>query len=94
MQEIKATVFGYDPTTDMVMLREAGTHGGVVNVRLYKAAQLTVCRCAAAAFGAVCCVTAGRMAVALAAGRQARGVDPPDRRTLCNGAAGARRLLQ
>lgn len=35
-------MFGYDPTTDIVMLKEPGTHGGVVNLRLYKAAQLQV----------------------------------------------------
>jgi hypothetical protein len=35
-------VFGYDPSTDIVMLKEPGTHGGVVNLRLYKAAQLQV----------------------------------------------------
>jgi hypothetical protein len=36
-------VFGYDPSTDIIMLKEPGTHGGVVNMRLYKAAQLQVC---------------------------------------------------
>jgi hypothetical protein len=42
-QEVGGTVFGYDPSTDIVMLKEPGTHGGVVNLRLYKAAQLQVC---------------------------------------------------
>jgi hypothetical protein len=43
LQEIQGTVFGYDPHTDIVMIKEQGTHGGVVNLRLYKAAQLEVC---------------------------------------------------
>jgi hypothetical protein len=43
LQEVGGTVFGYDPSTDIVMLKEPGTHGGVVNLRLYKAAQLQVC---------------------------------------------------
>jgi hypothetical protein len=43
LQEINGTVFGYDPQTDTVMIKEQGTHGGVVNLRLYKAAQLEVC---------------------------------------------------
>lgn len=42
LQEISGTVFGYDPSTDILMLTEPGTHGGVVNLRLYKAAQLQV----------------------------------------------------
>eukprot|EP00775_Hariotina_reticulata_P007469 gene7469-7679_t len=42
MQEIGGTVFGYDPSTDVVMIKEPGAHGGVVNLRLYKAAQLQV----------------------------------------------------
>ena len=42
LQEIGGTVFGYDPSTDIIMLKEPGTHGGVVNMRLYKAAQLQV----------------------------------------------------
>eukprot|EP00878_Enallax_costatus_P003780 GHUV01003996.1.p1 GENE.GHUV01003996.1~~GHUV01003996.1.p1 ORF type:complete len:180 (+),score=44.74 GHUV01003996.1:322-861(+) len=41
-EDISGTVFGYDPNTDMVMIKEPGTHGGVVNLRLYKAAQLQV----------------------------------------------------
>jgi len=42
MQEIGGVVFGYDPSTDVVIIKEPGTHGGVVNLRLYKAAQLQV----------------------------------------------------
>jgi hypothetical protein len=42
MQEIGGIVFGYDPSTDVVIIKEPGTHGGVVNLRLYKAAQLQV----------------------------------------------------
>jgi hypothetical protein len=41
-QEISGIVFGYDPHTDVVMIKEQGTHGGVVNLRLYKATQLEV----------------------------------------------------
>ncbi|KAF8058345.1 RMD5 [Scenedesmus sp. PABB004] len=41
-EEIGGIVFGYDAATDVVMIREPGTHGGVVNLRLYKAAQLQV----------------------------------------------------
>lgn len=48
-------MFGYDPHTDTVMIKEQGTHGGVVNLRLYKAEQLQVrsrssssCSCSAA----------------------------------------------
>lgn len=43
MQDISGTLFGYDPNTDVVMIKEPGTHGGVVNLRLYKAQQLKVC---------------------------------------------------
>jgi hypothetical protein len=42
LQEINGVVFGYDPHTDVVMIKEQGTHGGVVNLRLYKGEQLQV----------------------------------------------------
>eukprot|EP00879_Flechtneria_rotunda_P004289 GHRR01004538.1.p1 GENE.GHRR01004538.1~~GHRR01004538.1.p1 ORF type:complete len:178 (+),score=50.01 GHRR01004538.1:277-810(+) len=41
-EEVTGTVFGYDPGTEMVMIKQPGTHGGVVNLRLYKADQLQV----------------------------------------------------
>uniref|UniRef100_A0A383VVG2 AD domain-containing protein n=1 Tax=Tetradesmus obliquus TaxID=3088 RepID=A0A383VVG2_TETOB len=41
-EKFQGTVFGYDPHTDTVMIKEQGTHGGVVNLRMYKAEQLQV----------------------------------------------------
>lgn len=63
LQEIGGTVFGYDPVTDVVMIREQGTHAGVVNLRLYKASQLEVSTSAASASQAA---AASKLTAALA----------------------------
>ena len=48
LQEYSGTVFGYDPNTQTLMLKEAGTHGGVCNLRLLKVSAIKVSSVAAA----------------------------------------------
>jgi hypothetical protein len=41
-QDVAGTIFGYDPATECLMLKQPGTHGGVANLRLIKASAIKV----------------------------------------------------
>ena len=41
-QDVAGTIFGYDPATECLMLKQPGTHGGVANLRLIKASAVKV----------------------------------------------------